>query len=77
MIVGGFAADAALAAALCAGAGGQGGAAGGQGGVRGLVVLAPPLLSAEGGPDTADDMLHDVSTRRVLYLASRYLKHIL
>ncbi|KAJ8719890.1 hypothetical protein PYW08_012065 [Mythimna loreyi] len=68
VILGGIGAGAALATALVgagaaggagAGAGGAAGAAG-AGGVRGLLLLAPPLLTAEGARDTPDDVLAEV-----------------
>ncbi|KAJ8720470.1 hypothetical protein PYW07_012513 [Mythimna separata] len=50
VILGGIGAGAALVTAL----------AGGAAGVRGLLLLAPPLLTAEGARDTPDDALADV-----------------
>lgn len=50
MVLGGCGAGAALAAALACGARG----------LRGLALLAPPLLTAEGARDAADDPLHEV-----------------
>ncbi|XP_046967890.1 uncharacterized protein LOC124535650 [Vanessa cardui] len=51
VVVGGAGAGAALAAWLAAGAGAR---------VRGLLLLAPPLLTAEGPRDCPDDVLEEV-----------------
>ncbi|CAH2041255.1 unnamed protein product, partial [Iphiclides podalirius] len=67
VVLGGVGAGAALCAALAAGGGGGSGGGGGGGGggaqgpkPRALLLLAPPLLTAEGARDEPDDVLHEL-----------------